>query len=306
MSDPAVCLKGLTKQYREVLAVDSLDLTVRKGEIYGFLGRNGAGKTTTIRMMLGLIKPTSGRAEIFGHPVEGGRSAAVIMTGSLVETATAYPTLTARENLIINARLLGLPMEETDRVMELLGISELADRRAGRLSLGNRQRLALARALLGSPELLILDEPANALDPAGIVEIRKLLRRLADEKGITVFVSSHILGEISLLADRIGIIHRGRLIEERSVSQWNGSAHPEGYRIATDDNGRALEILKGVCPSGTLIWDGQEEHIHLKDTAADPAVIAAELIHGGMGLKALIPLAEDLEARFLKITGDEL
>lgn len=210
----AVRTTGLAKHYGRVHAVDGLDLTVHRGEIYGFLGRNGAGKTTTIRMLLGLIRPTSGQVEVLGHDPFSGSREWLRSVGFLVESASAYPNLTVRENLAIQCRLTGAPVAGVDDVVERLGLTAYADRRADRLSLGNKQRLSLARALLHSPELLVLDEPANGLDPAGIVEVRDLLRTLSREAGVTVFMSSHILAEVAHLADRIGIVHDGRLVEE--------------------------------------------------------------------------------------------
>jgi ABC-type multidrug transport system ATPase subunit len=205
---------GLTKRYRDVLAVDDLSLQVRRGEIYGLLGRNGAGKTTTIRMLLGLIRPTSGEVRVLGRPVSGPDRTWLREVGFLVETATAYPTLTVRENLDLHRRLVGALPASVDTAIELLRLAPYANRRAGRLSLGNKQRLSLARALLHTPRVLVLDEPVNALDPAGVVEIRELLLSLADEQGVAVFLSSHNLSEVAHVADRIGIVHEGRLIEE--------------------------------------------------------------------------------------------
>ena len=212
----AVSTRALVKRYRDVTAVDSLNLDVRRGEIYGFLGRNGAGKTTTIRMLLGLIRPSDGEVTVLGRRIIPGETSVFSRVGFLVETATAYPNLTVRENLDIQRRLTGSPPGSVEDSITLLRLGPYAGRRAGQLSLGNKQRLSLARALLHSPELLVLDEPANGLDPAGIVEIRELLRSLADKRGVTVFMSSHILAEVAHLADRIGIIHNGRLIEESS------------------------------------------------------------------------------------------
>jgi ABC-2 type transport system ATP-binding protein len=295
----AIRTEGLCKRYAELTAVDSLELTVAAGEIYGFLGRNGAGKTTTIRMLLGLVRPTRGRVLLFGRDLARERRRAVAPVGSLVETATAYPTLTVRENLEIQRRLTGAARGAVERALDLLGLEALAERRAGRLSLGNRQRLALARALLPGPRLLILDEPANALDPAGIVEIRLLLRRLADEEGITVFVSSHILAEIAQLADRIGIIHRGRLVEELDA---RGS--PEGsagwLEVRVSDPLRARQLLR----QESLEVQPQEDGA-LRLRGARPAAVARLLVGAGLELQSLCPVHEGLEARFLRLTGGE-
>jgi ABC-2 type transport system ATP-binding protein len=223
-AEAAIATRGLTKRYPHVVAVDTLDLDVRQGQIYGFLGRNGAGKTTTIRMLLGLIRPTGGEVEVLGRRIVPGETGVFARVGYLVESASAYPNLTVRENLDIQRRLTGAPAHAVDDAIALLRLEAYADRESGQLSLGNKQRLSLARALLHSPELLVLDEPANALDPAGIVEIRNLLRSLADERGVTVFMSSHILAEIAHLADRIGIVHEGKLLEECSREELAAKA----------------------------------------------------------------------------------
>ncbi len=197
----AIETNGLGKRYGDVTAVDNLSLRVRRGEIYAFLGLNGAGKTTTIRMLLGLVKPTAGEAVVLGTRVGKGSRETWASVGYLVETPHAYPELSVRENIEALRRLRpGTPPEAVDRVIDLLSLAPYAGRRSGTLSLGNAQRLGLAKALLHRPQLLILDEPANSLDPAGIVEIRKLLIKLAREEGVTVFISSHILGEVTRLA----------------------------------------------------------------------------------------------------------
>jgi ABC-type multidrug transport system ATPase subunit len=239
---PAIATRSLSKRYRDVLAVDSLNLNVRRGEIYGFLGRNGAGKTTTIRMLLGLIRPSTGGVEVLGRRIVPGETGVFGRVGYLVESATAYPNLTVRENLEVQRRLTGSPASSVDDAISLLGLGAYADRVSGHLSLGNKQRLALARALLHSPELLVLDEPANALDPAGIVEIRNLLRTLADERGVTVFMSSHILAEVAHLADRIGIVHEGRLLEEFDREEFVAKARSFVDQALTDQD-RADALL---------------------------------------------------------------
>jgi ABC-2 type transport system ATP-binding protein len=215
---------GLSKRYGDVLAVDGLDLRVRRGEIYGFIGRNGAGKTTTIRMLLGLVRPGAGRVEVFGKPVRRGDQSWLREVGHLIESASAYPNLTVRENLDIHRRLTGVPRAWVGETIERLRLGEYEHRQARALSLGNKQRLSLARALLHRPALLVLDEPANGLDPAGIVEIRRLLRELVEVDGVTVFMSSHLLAEVAHLADRIGIVHRGRLVEEGARAELTARA----------------------------------------------------------------------------------
>src|SRR4030095_12317161 len=205
----------LSKRFGDVLAVDSINLRVKQGEIYGFLGLNGAGKTTTIRALLGMIHPSAGNVTVLGHAVGPSGQGPWSRVGHLVESPSAYPELTVRENLEIARRLQQVQEDGvTTRALDRLGLASYANRKAGTLSTGNLQRLGLARSLLHEPQLLILDEPTNGLDPAGVVEIRELLRTLTSENGVTIFISSHILTEVDRLATRIGIIHKGHLIEE--------------------------------------------------------------------------------------------
>jgi ABC-type multidrug transport system ATPase subunit len=305
--DAAIRTENLSKRYTEVTAVDSLNLSIKPGEIYGFLGRNGAGKTTTIRMLLGLIRPTLGRVRLFGKDVGTERRAAVSSAGSLVETATFYPSLTVRENLEIQRRLTRSGRADAERVLGLLELAALAKRRAGRLSLGNRQRLALARALLSNPRLLILDEPANTLDPAGIVEIRKLLRGLANEHGVTVFISSHILSEISQLADRIGIIHQGKLIEEFDAKNAGAGANPR-LSIRVSQTEKAAALLRERLPECDVTASGNEVleiAVKTPDRTLDAALVARTVVEAGLDLRALISAEEDLETHFLRLTGGE-
>jgi ABC-2 type transport system ATP-binding protein len=218
--DGIISTDQLTKRYGKVIAVDGVSLNVQKGEIYGFLGLNGAGKTTTIRMLLGMIKPTAGAAYIYGKKTNAGNYRLWEQVGYMVETPHAYPDITVTENLEISRRLRGL--DDTNAVksiMEQLQLTQYKDRQTKTLSQGNVQRLGLAKALIHNPAILILDEPANGLDPAGIVEIRQLLLDISQNKNVTVFISSHILGEISRLANRIGIIHEGRLLQEIETSK---------------------------------------------------------------------------------------
>jgi ABC-2 type transport system ATP-binding protein len=297
---------GLTKRYGSgVLAVDRLDLRVRRGEIYGFLGLNGAGKSTTIRMLLGMIKPTTGRAVVLGRPVRADDGDVWSRVGHLVESATAYPDLTVRENLVVAARLQRIAHHAAiGRVIEQLRLEPYVDRRAGLLSLGNLQRLALARALLHHPELLVLDEPANGLDPAGVIEIRELLRNLARERGTTVLMSSHILAEVDLLATRIGIIHGGRLIEELDSAALQRHRDPRLEVGAPDlDAAAAALAVAGYEPRR----DRENRLLELRERPAQehPEEIARLLVANGNPPTHLAITRETLEDHFMRLTREE-
>ncbi|PHC83315.1 bacitracin ABC transporter ATP-binding protein [Bacillus wiedmannii] len=206
---------NLTKMYGNQKSVDNLNMNVHQGQIYGFIGRNGAGKTTTIRMLLGLIKPTSGRIEIFGEDLAQNQEEILRRIGSIVEVPGFYENLTAKENLLINTKIIGLHKKNAiEEVLEIVGLQHETKKRVGKYSLGMKQRLGIARSLLNYPELLILDEPTNGLDPIGIKEMRKLIKSLAVERNITILISSHILAEVEQLVDHVGIIHEGNLLEE--------------------------------------------------------------------------------------------
>ncbi len=298
----AIETDNLVKRYGNVTAVNNLSLRVVKGEIYAFLGLNGAGKTTTIRLLLGMIKPTSGEARVLGSPVCVGERKPWRSVGYLVETADAYPELTVRENLEVMRRLRpGTEPKAVDRAIEQLGLHDYADRRTNTLSHGNAQRLGLAKALMHNPELIILDEPANGLDPAGIVEIRNLLIELTQKQGVTVFMSSHILGEVSRLAKRIGIIHQGRLLQELDVVELERNRRRQ-LVIRTRDNLAAHAVLlsAGFCASAI-----SDDTIELNDNAAieRPDDIATRLVSAGYAPTQLNIQEEDLEHYFLRLVG---
>jgi ABC-2 type transport system ATP-binding protein len=305
MSELAVATFGLTKRYRgDVLAVDRVDVRVARGEIYGFLGPNGAGKSTTIRMLLGMISPTAGHAELFGERVRAEAPAVWRRVGHLVESATAYPELTVRENLEVARRLQGVDDRASiERLIDQLSLGEYADRGAGTLSLGNLQRLALARALIHEPEMLILDEPANGLDPAGVIEVRELLRDLAQRRGMTVFISSHILAEVDRLATRIGIIHRGRLIEELD-SEALERHRDVRLEIGTRESTVAEAALRqaGFLPRQR---DAQGAFLELREprALAAPDEIARILVEAGSPPTHLALARETLEDHFMRLTA---
>ena len=219
MQKHAIETCGLTRRFGTQLAVDDLNLFAPEAGVYGFLGPNGAGKTTTIRMLLGLIRPNAGEVRLFGAPLAAGRLSLMRMVGSLVETPSLYPHLTGRENLEVTRRLLGAPRELIDDALNIVKLAQDAHRRVREYSMGMRQRLGLALALLNKPRLLILDEPTNGLDPAGIHEMRDLIRGLPAEFGITVFLSSHLLSEVEQVASHIGIIHQGKLLFQGTLAE---------------------------------------------------------------------------------------
>jgi ABC-2 type transport system ATP-binding protein len=299
--DSVITTCDLAKRYGSHVAVADLSLDVRRGEIYGFLGLNGAGKTTTIRMLLGMITPNGGTAEILGTPVRSGDRALWARVGYLVETPHAYPELTVRENLDALRRLHRLATPESvERIMERLLLTDYAHRRAGTLSLGNQQRLGLAKALLHSPEVLILDEPTNSLDPAGVVEVRELLRDLAFA-GVTIFMSSHILGEVARLATRIGILHRGRLVEETSAADLE-ARRMRSLLLDAHDRRAACAALGAAGLGVDVRADGMLE-LHAPDAIARPDEVARLLVEANVPPTHLAVHQEDLETHFLRLVG---
>lgn len=291
---------GLTKRYGSTNAVDQLSIQVAEGEIYAFLGVNGAGKTTTIRMLLGMIKPTSGAATVLGTQVRMGSRQPWAEVGYLVERPSAYPELTVYENLEATRRLHpGTARSAISEVIERLGLAAYADRRAGVLSQGNAQRLGLAKALLHKPKLLILDEPANGLDPVGIVEIRQLLLTLAHEDGVTIFMSSHILGEVSRLAQRIGIIHQGQLLQEMSVEELKRNRHKK-LIVQAHNLQAAYTALAAGGHTPALTAEGFLE-VADHDAIGCPDQIATQLVAAGAPPTHLSVEEEELEHYFLRL-----
>jgi ABC-2 type transport system ATP-binding protein len=296
--------QDLGKSYRDVKAVEHLSLRVQEGEIYAFLGLNGAGKTTTIRMLLGMIKPTTGSASVLQTPVRLGSCSPWKDVGYLVETPHSYHELTVRECLEVARRLHpGTPPAAVKQVIEKLGLSEYADRRSGNLSLGNVQRLGLAKALIHSPKLLFLDEPANGLDPAGIVEIRELLQQLTREQGVTVFMSSHILAEVSRLAQRIGIIHKGHLLQELNVDELERNRNRR-LMLKTGNNQQAFQTLTSVGYAVESIENGTLE-LHQASAVEHPDEINRLLVKSGLVPTQVYVEEEELEHYFLRLVGVE-
>lgn len=292
----------MVKKYGKVTAVDGVSLTVKKSEIYGFLGLNGAGKTTTIRMLLGMIRPSGGESYLKGTRVHARRRYPWNSVGYLVEVPYSYPDLTVRENLDIIRRLRRMNGPgAVDAVMEKMSLGPYRDRIAKHLSLGNAQRLGLAKAIMHNPDILILDEPANGLDPAGIVEIREMLLNLSRNKGVTVFISSHILGEISRFATRIGIIHQGRLLQELDAGRLN-EARKKRLLINLRDKQNAAAVLAKNGFSTVFTEQGLLE-VSGRAAADNSEQINALLVHAGYVPSKVNVEEEDLESFFLRVIG---
>ena len=292
----------LCKSYHGRLVVEQLNLTVPEGCVYGFLGPNGAGKSTTMKMLLGLVHPTGGSVELLGHTLnESSRIALLRQTGSLIESPSGYLHLTARENLAIVADLKDVDRKDIDRVLEIVHLTKDADRKVGQYSLGMKQRLGIAMALLGNPKLLILDEPTNGLDPAGIQEMRSLIASMPQTTGATVLISSHLLGEIEQMVDQVGILNHGRLLFEGSLQQLQKHSRG-GIRLRVLDVSKALAVLneQGMQAAART----EEPDVVLlppQDDAALAGLVCA-LAERGAGVVGLTAQTKSLEDIFLSLT----
>jgi ABC-2 type transport system ATP-binding protein len=304
-TEPVVATHHLTKRYRDVVAVDRVELSVQRGQIYALLGLNGAGKTTTIRMLLGMVRPTTGHATILGTDVGRAGPDHWSRVGYLVETPAAYPELTVRENLDLVRRLRRLDERRlVDEVMDRLALLPYARRRARDLSLGNAQRLGLAKALIHGPDLLILDEPTNGLDPAGVVQIRDLLRDLAHDHATTVLLSSHLLAEVARTAGRIGILHAGRLLQELDAAEL-ATRTTARLLVSARDLDAARRVLTAAGHVCHRVEATEFTAVALVGPAAvdRPDDIAALLVRAGQPPTRLVVDHEDLEAYFLRLVG---
>jgi len=296
--DTLVQTRGLTKRYgKRIVAVENLDLTVKRGEVYGFLGPNGAGKTTTLRMLLGLIRPSSGTATVLGE--EPGAPAGLAKIGALVESPAFYPYLSGRDNLRVMARYAGAPRSRIPEVLEQVELSGRANDKFRKYSLGMKQRLGVAAALLKDPELLILDEPTNGLDPKGMADMRDLVRRLG-QGNRTVLLSSHLLGEVEQICDRAGVIRRGKLVAQGTLAELRGG---EGLLVRAEplDNAHFIAArLDGVEEANVL-----EGVLRLTVDPARAAEINRKLVAAGLDVSELRPAEQSLEEVFLELTGGE-
>ena len=291
---------GLCKRYRGKPAVDHLDMQVEQGAIYGFIGQNGAGKSTTFKMLAGLARPTAGQIELFGRPLQDPTARRRL--GVLIEDAGLYPNLSARENCMLKAIALGLDEEEkaVDRVLAETGLRDMGTKACKKFSMGQRRRLGLALALVGSPDLLLLDEPTNGLDPEGIHDVRALLTRLQAERGVTIVVSSHILGELEKIATCYGILRTGKMVREISAAELDAQCR-DYIALQTAEPHRAAALLEErlhlhnyeVMPEG---------EVHIFDPA-DPAAITAALAGAGVAVRGIGVHRQELEDYFLSLMG---
>jgi ABC-2 type transport system ATP-binding protein len=292
-------IEGLRKVYRrrrgQHVAVDDLDLAVPEGGVYGFCGPNGAGKTTTIRCLLGLVRPSAGHLRLLGQTVPGGLAEAVRSVGAIVEGPALFPTMTGRENLRLLGAIDGIPGSRADDLLEELGLADAADETVRKYSLGMRQRLGLAAALLKDPALIVLDEPANGLDPAGISQVRLLLRRLGSE-GRTVFVSSHLLSEVELTCDRLAIVKKGRLVESGTVADVLGA--PAVLAVVAD-LGAGCAALRNAGMTADI--DG--DHLQVAIDPAESERVSRVLGGAGLWVRELRPVRRSLEELFFELTG---
>ena len=304
MSKYVIETKNLTKQYGTQKSVADLNIHVRQGRIYGLLGRNGAGKTTTMKMLLGLTQPTSGEVTIWGKPLRTNEKKLLPRIGCLIESPGFYQNLTATENLRIFATLRGVPNRNTIKnALDLVGLPYKDKKLFSQYSLGMKQRLAIALAIMHDPELLILDEPINGLDPIGIAEVRSFIRDLCTERGKTILISSHILSEIALLADDIGIIDHGALLEEESLAELEAKSSRH-IRFTVSSTTQAARILeRGFHETQFTIQDDYKMRLHNLDISVGEIVTA--FVENGLTVSEAYICEESLEDYFKRVTGGE-
>ena len=304
MSDYLIETKQLTKIYGEQAAVKNINLHVKRGKIYGLLGRNGAGKTTTMKMLLGLTQPTSGEVKIWGKPLRGNEKKLLPRIGSLIESPGFYPNLTATENLRIFATLRGVPNRHAIKdALDLVGLPYKDKKLFSQYSLGMKQRLAIALAVMHDPELLILDEPINGLDPIGIAEVRSFIRELCDARGKTILISSHILSEISLLADDVGIIDHGTVLEEESLEELEQKSSKHIHFTVSNAAQAARVLERDFQENHFSILD--DHNIQLYNLTLPIGKIVTAFVANGLEVSEAHSCEESLEDYFRRVTGGE-
>lgn len=294
---------GLQKSYRGKLVVDDVSIHIPKGSIYGFVGPNGAGKSTVMKMILNLIYPESGEVRLFGEKVTDHSYEIFKRVGSIIENPYFYEKMTARQNLQLHCEYMGFPNKERiDEVLQMVHLQNVEEKQIRHYSLGMKQRLAIARAILTHPELLMLDEPINALDPEGIREMRNLFLRLNREEGTTIFISSHILSEVDLLADRIGVIRNGKLLTEVPIEEIH-KRQTEYISLQVDDVARAAALLEAMEIQNFSVTDSA--FIRIYDTDISGKTLSKTMIENGVGVESLGRRQDTLEDYFFWLTEEE-
>ena len=303
MSQYIVKTENLVKRFNNVNSVDNVNLKVREGEVYGFLGPNGAGKSTAIKMILGLIKPTSGKISVFGKSIINSREEILKDIGALVESPSYYGHLTAYENLDILRRVLKVNKEEIEEKLKLVNLWDDRNKKVREFSLGMKQRLGIAQALMGNPKLLILDEPTNGLDPAGIIEIRNLIKYLAKEKNITIIISSHILSEIELVATEVAVINKGKLLYQGSLNNLKKNSTNEVLIGIENDEENQL-VCKLLVSRGYRVNE-ESGKLKVKGNNVSASTVCKELVMAGYALNYLSEEKSSLEEIFLGLTKED-
>lgn len=302
MNEYVLRTNQLSKKYQNKMALDKVNLAIKKGSIYGFIGQNGAGKSTFIRLITGLAFPTTGTFELFGASNESEINETRKRIGTIIEGPALYPNMTAAENLEAHRLLKGIPGKDCiEKTLALVGLQDTGKKKAKNFSLGMKQRLGLAIALLGDPEFLILDEPINGLDPMGVVEIRELLKKLNQEYGITILISSHILSELHLLATHYGIIHEGELLEQLSAQELNEKCqHYLHIKVDNPEKGASIIETKLATSNFEVMPNGVIKLFGFVDI---PGKVSQALTNEGLVIEQFMPMGEDLETYFTKRIG---
>ena len=302
LTEDVLCLRNLTKKFGSRACVSDVNMNIKKGDIYGFIGRNGAGKTTTLKMIVGLTEPTSGEITLFGsNSLSKGRR----KTGTVIESPVFVPHFSARKNMYIQWRLLNSENENIiDETLELVGLKDVGNKKAKDFSLGMKQRLGIGMALMGNPEFLVLDEPINGLDPEGIISVRTLLKKLNEEKGVTILISSHLLNELSRLATRYGIINNGKMLDEFSLDELEDRCESH-LEVKVDDVKKAENLLKGSFPDANLKVLPAKNVIEIHKFTGKPGDITKELALNDVFVESIKKSSVDLEDYFMKVIGGE-
>ncbi|MBP1993218.1 ABC transporter ATP-binding protein [Paenibacillus eucommiae] len=302
MEDYVLQTRQLTKQYATHTALDQVNLSIRKGSIYGFMGQNGAGKSTLMRIVSGLASPSSGSIELFGRSSDSGIVQARKRMGVTIENPALFPHMTAWENMEVRRLQKGIASRTSiEAALDIVGLRDTGRKPAKDFSLGMKQRLGLAIALLGDPEFLILDEPTNGLDPIGVMEMRQLLTKLNQETGMTILISSHILSELHLLATHYGIIHQGRLLEQLTAEELNGKCR-QYLHIKVNNADQAEALLRNQL-AAARIDRMADDSIRLYDPNERPGTISSLLSASGLEIEQFMPVSEELERYFIQKIG---